>query len=152
MKKILLGLMLLSGLAFGQSTTQPQRAMYGTTSEIQSYPGLSGVFIRYNFNSRSFGVYAKDATDTTSPASDSVIVSTTGVRFKLLADESNTAGGGGGSVAWGDITGKPSTFTPSSHNQAISTVTGLQDSLDAKQPFVTAGTALMFQSRCLDTN
>jgi hypothetical protein len=31
-------------------------------------------------------------------------------------------GGGGGSVAWADITGKPSTFTPSAHTQAASTI------------------------------
>jgi hypothetical protein len=31
-------------------------------------------------------------------------------------------GGGGGSVAWTDITGKPSTFPPSAHTQAASTI------------------------------
>lgn len=144
MKKIIALLLFISGVALGQSTTQPQRAMYGNTTEIQSYPGLAGVFIRYNFNSRTFGVYAKDATDTTSPASDSVIVSTTGVRFKLLTDEAGSGGGGGGSVAWGDITGKPSTFTPASHNQAISTVTGLQDSLNTRQTTIVAGTSLQY--------
>lgn len=144
MKKIIALLLLISGVALGQSTTQPQRAMYGTTSEIQSYPGLSGMFFRYNFNSRTFGVYFKDATDTTSPASDSVIVSTTGVRFKLLTDEAGSGGGGGGSVAWGDITGKPSTFTPASHNQAISTITGLQDSLNARQATIATGTSLQY--------
>jgi len=36
------------------------------------------------------------------------------------------------SVPWSGITGKPSTFTPSSHNQAISTITGLQAALDGK--------------------
>lgn len=30
--------------------------------------------------------------------------------------------GGGGSVAWADITGKPSTFTPAAHTQAASTI------------------------------
>lgn len=41
-------------------------------------------------------------------------------------------GGGGGSTAWADITGKPTTFTPSAHTQAISTITGLQAELDSK--------------------
>lgn len=41
-------------------------------------------------------------------------------------------GGGGGSTAWNDITDKPTTFTPSAHTQAISTVTGLQAELDSK--------------------
>jgi microcystin-dependent protein len=34
--------------------------------------------------------------------------------------------------AWGEITGKPLTFTPSAHTHAIGDVTGLQASLDAK--------------------
>lgn len=41
-------------------------------------------------------------------------------------------GGEGGSTAWSDITGKPATFTPSAHTQAISTITGLQAELDSK--------------------
>lgn len=41
-------------------------------------------------------------------------------------------GGGGGSTAWSDITGKPATFPPSAHTQAISTITGLQAELDSK--------------------
>jgi hypothetical protein len=41
-------------------------------------------------------------------------------------------GGGGGSVAWVDVTGKPSTFPPSTHSHAIGDVTGLQTALDAK--------------------
>lgn len=42
------------------------------------------------------------------------------------------SGGGGGSTAWADITGKPTTFTPSAHTQAISTITGLEDALEDK--------------------
>lgn len=40
-------------------------------------------------------------------------------------------GGSGGSSAWTDITGKPSTFPPEAHTQEISTITGLQTALDA---------------------
>lgn len=36
------------------------------------------------------------------------------------------------SVPWSGITGKPSTYTPSAHTQAISTITGLQAALDSK--------------------
>lgn len=36
------------------------------------------------------------------------------------------------SVAWDDVTGKPSTFTPSAHTHAIVDVTGLQAALDGK--------------------
>ena len=35
-------------------------------------------------------------------------------------------------VSWGDVSGKPATFAPSAHTQAISTVTGLQAALDGK--------------------
>jgi hypothetical protein len=37
------------------------------------------------------------------------------------------------SVAWTDITGRPATFTPSSHTHAVSDVSGLQTALDLKQ-------------------
>lgn len=33
--------------------------------------------------------------------------------------------GGGGAVAWGDVTGKPSTFTPSSHTHVQADITDL---------------------------
>lgn len=39
--------------------------------------------------------------------------------------------GGSGSSAWSAITGKPSTFPPEAHTQAISTVTGLSTALAA---------------------
>ena len=35
---------------------------------------------------------------------------------------------------WGSITGKPSTFTPSSHTHTIANITNLQAQLDSKQP------------------
>ena len=41
-------------------------------------------------------------------------------------------GGGGGSSAWGDITGKPSSFPPSAHEHEIADVTGLAAALAAK--------------------
>jgi hypothetical protein len=43
--------------------------------------------------------------------------------------------------AWAAIPDKPSTFTPSSHTHAISDVTNLQTSLDAKVSSVTTGIA-----------
>jgi hypothetical protein len=36
--------------------------------------------------------------------------------------------------SWSEITGKPSTFTPSAHSHVIGDVTGLQAALDGKQP------------------
>jgi len=57
-----------------------------------------------------------------------------------FTDGSNSSGtwginitGSAGSVAWANITGTPSTFTPSSHTHVISDVTGLQTALDGKQ-------------------
>lgn len=38
------------------------------------------------------------------------------------------------SVPWTGVTGKPSTFPPDTHTQAISTITGLQTALDGKEP------------------
>lgn len=46
-------------------------------------------------------------------------------------------GGGGGPVAWADVTGKPSTFTPSAHTHPTSDVTGLDTALAGKQPLAT---------------
>ena len=64
------------------------------------------------------------------------------------------AGGGGtvASVAWTDITGKPSTFAPSSHSHPKSEVTGLVAALAAKQPLdpILTGTTASFTT-ALDT-
>lgn len=46
----------------------------------------------------------------------------------VLAGKSDT----GHTHAWGDITGKPTTFAPSAHSHAISDTTGLQAALDGK--------------------
>lgn len=49
-----------------------------------------------------------------------------------------TGGGGGGSTAWADITGKPSTFAPSAHAASHGSAGGDAVSLNASQ--ITAGT------------
>jgi len=49
-----------------------------------------------------------------------------------------SAGGGGGSVAWVDITGKPSTFAPSAHASSHASAGSDAVSLNASQ--ITAGT------------
>ncbi len=48
----------------------------------------------------------------------------------------------GGSVAWGDVTGKPTEFPPEDHEHVIADVTGLQDALDAKAPVGTVGSVI----------
>lgn len=40
---------------------------------------------------------------------------------------SATTAASAGSVAWGDVTGKPETYTPSAHNQASNTITAMTD-------------------------
>ena len=69
-------------------------------------------------------------------------LATRAVRFDVaqtLTTQQKTQGrdnlgitGTGGSAAWADITGKPSTFPPSAHTHAIADVTGLQTALDEK--------------------
>jgi hypothetical protein len=51
-----------------------------------------------------------------------------------------------GHEAWTDITGKPSTFTPSTHTHAISDVTSLQATLDAKVPLPATSTKTICHS------
>lgn len=135
MKKLLIFLLFLNNITFGQSS-QPQRAMYGTKAEVRRNPGLAGMFIIPNFGTRTHEVFMKDQADTTSPESDSVIVSTSGVRFKRLSPTTVTAVA---SAAWGSITGKPSTFAPAAHTQAISTITNLESNLAAKQDTIGSG-------------
>lgn len=45
---------------------------------------------------------------------------------QIIAD----VGGGGGPVAWGDVTGKPSVFPPDAHTQAASTITDFSEAVD----------------------
>lgn len=71
---------------------------------------------------------------------DTVKVTSTGKMYFVIDDsklsteegyEIYTAGSAT-SVPWSGVTGKPSTFTPSAHNQDISTINGLQAALDSK--------------------
>ena len=75
---------------------------------------------------------------------DVVKVTSTGKMYFVVDDTKLTteagymvfSAGTAAAVPWSGITGKPSTFTPSAHTQAISTITGLQAALDNK--FTTA--------------
>ena len=51
---------------------------------------------------------------------------------KLTFNGAEIGGGTAGSVAWDDVTGKPSTFPPADHTHEISDVNGLQSALDGK--------------------
>lgn len=59
--------------------------------------------------------------------------------FKQIKEGSG--GGGGGSVAWSDITGKPSTFTPSSHTHPASQITNFKDSVRTAITLTTTGSS-----------
>ena len=59
--------------------------------------------------------------------------------WKLFTD---LVSGSGGTVAWGDITGIPSTFAPSSHNHPQSDVIDLVADLAAKQDALVSGTTI----------
>lgn len=56
-----------------------------------------------------------------------------------LQDLQNVTGGGG-VPSWNDITGKPTTFPPSSHTHVTSEVTGLDTALANKQDTLVSGT------------
>ena len=43
----------------------------------------------------------------------------------MIKQVANFSGGGGGAVAWDDVTGKPSTFTPASHTHVQADITDL---------------------------
>lgn len=78
---------------------------------------------------------------------DTVQLEDTGVMYRVV-DESNLDNAAGykeytagtaSKVPWSGVTGKPSTFTPSTHNHDIDDVTGLQSALNGK--LSTTGTA-----------
>lgn len=60
----------------------------------------------------------------------------------ILVDEAGepwSPGGGDSSpVAWGDVTGKPSTFAPATHTHTIADVTGLEARLAAAEAKIAA--------------
>lgn len=146
MKKLLIFFLLFATSAALAQTAQPQRAMYATKAEVRAYPGLSRVFVVVpnlaTSGLRTQETFAKDPNDSTSPESDSVIVAAGGVRFKRVSPTTSVTIA---SAAWANITGKPSTFTPSAHTQAISTVIGLLDSLNTRQKTLTLGSVFQYR-------
>ena len=89
------------------------------------------VVVNYNGNKYTFDtVIPYDAVDGEIRFSDLVPALDGG--SELYAAFSHTHEGGGGSTAWNDITGKPSTFPPSTHTHPQSDVTGLVADLSGK--------------------
>lgn len=64
-----------------------------------------------------------------SPASLALFEAAHGHDWSLIASKPATATRW---PSWAEVTSKPATFTPAAHNQAISTITGLQAALDNK--------------------
>lgn len=54
----------------------------------------------------------------------------------VFINEDTFGGGVGGPVAWADVTGKPTEFTPSAHSHAIADITGLMTALAGKADLV----------------
>lgn len=52
--------------------------------------------------------------------------------YDATGSETELGGGGGGETTWDAITGKPESFTPSTHTHAIGDITSLQTTLDNK--------------------
>ena len=80
---------------------------------------------------------------------DVIKVTTTGKMYFVKDDTKLTTedgyevfvAGTAAAVAWANVTGKPTAFTPAAHTQAISTITGLQSALDGKASTSTFGKA-----------
>lgn len=70
---------------------------------------------------------AKAEADHTHEISELTDLSSASVSHAETADTANA-------VAWDDVTGKPSTYTPATHSHAIADVTNLQTTLNAKVP------------------
>ena len=104
----------------------------GSTDFAQIYYDLEGdnsgnlvIHIGDDGNEKVKFLFTKGST--TSQAS---YISSDGV-YHGTATYANSAGSAN-SVAWGNVSGKPSTFAPSTHTHTIAQVTNLQSSLDAK--------------------
>jgi len=59
---------------------------------------------------------------------------------RILSNLDTPAAAPGGAVDWDDVTGKPSTFSPSAHTHSTSEVTGLDTVLSGKQATLVSAT------------
>jgi hypothetical protein len=125
---------------------------YTKTETDDKYPtkagaGASGTWpisITGNAGYSSTSDYANSVADLNNPATDVKQWIGTQAQYDALGSwdagtfynitdaETPSVPGGGGSVAWDDVTGKPATFPPSAHNHSIAEVTNLQTTLDGK--------------------
>ncbi|MDL5055887.1 hypothetical protein [Geitlerinema calcuttense] len=122
---------------------------YAEIAEVRGTDGYSHLFCTQNGKYYQRGV----------PGQGWVEVPALQPHYDNIADR--PTGGGGGPVAWADVTGKPSEFTPSAHSHdgyaasshnhdgsyaasnhthAIANITNLQTALDGKQASLVSGT------------
>lgn len=85
MKRLLtfFSLLLFSLSSFGQTSSEPQRPLYATRSQMQSGPIKSDYFIGVDPTNLRFQLWYVDKTST-APASSRVIVRTNGWRIKMM--------------------------------------------------------------------
>ena len=110
-----------------------------TPSSVTARISGSTLYIYYNFATLTYNYTAN--TDNIFVRVDAIIhdapeVGITGLSADVGTETPPTSGlttlnklaiASGTYVSWANITGKPNTFTPSTHNQAISTITGRQN-------------------------
>ncbi|HKM45540.1 MAG TPA: hypothetical protein VJY12_08805, partial [Dysgonamonadaceae bacterium] len=143
------------GLGEGGGGTGYERldawADYDSTKSGWVLSALLGV----DLNSRLSNVESGSATSITTTGSGNAITSvsksgntltfTKESTFSLSTHNHDTVYKPIGYVpSWSEITGKPSTFTPSSHTHTIANVTGLQSALDGKEPTIPTGTTSQY--------
>lgn len=116
-----------------EPTGDDQNAAYLTLSSMFTVVGiLDNEGVQWNLPSQSVKKLDNSTrVDISSVLADKGITADkiVGTWYVLFA-ASEGGGGTGGSVAWSDITGKPSTYPPAAHTHTISQVDGLQTALD----------------------
>lgn len=115
-----------------ESTGDNQNAAYLTLSTLLTVVGiLDNEGVQWNLPSG-----AVKRADNSTVVDISSVLADKGITADNIADTwyvlfaAGEGGSSGGSVSWGDVTGKPSTYPPAAHTHEISQVDGLQDALD----------------------
>lgn len=107
----------------GNSVNDVALVRFDGTTKDYSLTFTGDLLRQYLYNEAS-----KDSIFSVGLTVDSLPYVIDSVSTVLIANPSDNTGG----IPWDNVTGKPSTFTPSAHTQAISTVDGLGEALNAK--------------------
>jgi|GEM_PF-812326 len=130
-----------SGGTLNGDITFPEIGSTGSSKGINWSGGTDGARIYYKTTAQDAGHLVFQATDD----ADAVIdfewnIGGTVSRKSYITSDGvyhgtatyATSAGSANSVAWGNVTGKPSTYTPSSHTHTIAQITNLESTLDGK--------------------